>query len=74
MWVLEWLGLPTSDQKVLDLNPPGGRIQLMTVWRSIAQRLPLSSFCYLDMTSNVERDVKHCKCSNVKVNLLCSNI
>ena len=36
-WVAEWLVLRTSDHKIRGLNPARGGIQLMTVWRFIAQ-------------------------------------
>ena len=41
---MEWLALPTSDLEILGLNSAGGRIQLMTVLRFIAQSLLLSPF------------------------------
>ena len=52
--------LQTSDHKVLDLNPAGGGIQVMTVWCFVAQSLhitlPLSQY---DL-NNVERDITNC--------------
>ena len=51
--------LQTSDQKVLDLNPIGGRIQLMTMALDCTEPFiiilsPSQYYLY-----NVERDVKH---------------
>ena len=48
--VAEWLAFPTSDHAVLGSNLTGDVIQLMTVWRFIAQSLSLSSFHRLDMS------------------------
>ena len=36
-WVAEWLVLKTLDQEIPGSNPAGGGIQLMTVWRFIAE-------------------------------------
>ena len=57
--VAKWLVLPGSGPPVLGSIPTGGGIQLMTVWHFITQNLSLSPFDHLDMTNNVERDVKH---------------
>ena len=59
IWEAEWLALLTSDLEViLGLNPARSRTQLMTVQHFIAQSF-IQSFHHLDMTNNVERDVKH---------------
>ena len=50
VWVPVWFVLSTSDHKFSDLNPAGGRIQLMTVQCFIVQSLSLSPFPGLDMT------------------------
>ena len=50
VWVGEWLVLQTLDCKVPGSNPAGGRIQLITERRFIAQSLSLSPFHRLDMT------------------------
>ena len=44
------LMLPTFDHEVLGSNPPGGRIQLITVRYFIAQNLLLSPFRHINMT------------------------
>ena len=54
----EWLVLPTSDHKALDLNLAGGLIQHMAELCFVSHSLSFSSFCQLDMTSNVERGIK----------------
>ena len=50
VWVGKWLVLQTLNCKVPGSNPAGGRIQLITKWRFIAQSLSLSPFRHLDMT------------------------
>ena len=51
--------LPALDHIVPGSNPAVGSIQLMTEWHLIAQSLSLSPLNYLDVTKNIERDVKH---------------
>ena len=53
------LALQTSDNKVPDSNPTGDRIELMFVWRFIAQSLPLSHVHDLNMERYLKRDIKH---------------